>query len=91
MDKNEYLKLRSEIIQGNLNDQSMKLFYEYWKEFKKEDYKDQTEDEFKASFSQYLSYGVNYSMSLNTIIPYYDNRFHVVTVTGQKGEVLTVY
>lgn len=91
MNKNEYLKLRSDIIQGNLNDRSLSLFYEYWNENKKPDYKEQTEDEFKATFSQYLSYGMNYNMALNIIIPYYDDKLNVITITGQKGEVLTVY
>ena len=91
MKKEEYLVLRQQMLQGNINQETLGLMFTYWEKFRKDEYKKPDLTEFSNTFTTYLMQGVNYNNTINTIIPYFDKEFSITTVLDKNNNILTIF
>lgn len=89
MEREQYIKARKNILEGQVDEDVMKLFYEYWNEFKKEEYHNVDFDNFATTFSTYLNTGFNYHSASGKIINHFDYVHSLQTVKDAQGNVLT--
>ncbi len=72
MNREQYIETREKMGQGQVDDTVMRLFFEYWLTFKKEEYENIDYDKFCDTFGVYLGNGFNYNGAINRVIKYYD-------------------
>lgn len=91
MTKKEYIVTREKMITGQIDEDVLKLFYEYWIAFKKENYENIDFDTFASTFSMYLNYGMSYQSATNKVLKYFDELYSLQTVkSGETGETLAI-
>lgn len=89
--KEDYLATKFKLKAGNLDQDGLLLFYDYWTKNKKGDLNPDFPT-FMNSFTQYLQAGINFQTAVNKIIKYYDNEYVVTKIMDKSGtSVLTEY
>lgn len=101
MDKNIWLTTRQRMMQGQLTQEDLTLFYDLFLEHCAKDYKQTDLQTFQAKFTEWFnnpvfinSAGMPTATTQNGIIislfKYLDAKFHVVYVIGKNNELLNV-